>query len=99
MSETFILIPGRTAEQGCGISEGKFRDKYQQQTNTLQVAPEDCTGCTLCAKVCPGIDKKNTERVSLMMEPHAEHVDSEKVSWDFFLDLPETDRTKMQPSQ
>ena len=41
MSETFILIPGRTAEQGCGISEGKFRDKYQQQTNTLQVAPED----------------------------------------------------------
>ena len=41
MSETFILIPGRTAEQGCGISEGKFQDKYQKQTNTLQVAPED----------------------------------------------------------
>ena len=41
MPETFILIPGRTSEQGCGISEGKFLDKYQQQINSLQVAPGD----------------------------------------------------------
>ncbi len=41
MSNIFILIPGRTAEQGCGISEGKFQDKYQQEINTLQVAPGD----------------------------------------------------------
>jgi formylmethanofuran dehydrogenase subunit D len=41
MSETFILIPGRTSEQGCGISEGKFQDKYQREINTLQVAPAD----------------------------------------------------------
>ena len=41
MSETFILIPGRTSEQGCGISEGKFQEKYQQQINSLQVAPGD----------------------------------------------------------
>lgn len=72
--------------------------EFGEAAYTVQVAPEDCTGCTLCAKVCPGIDKQNPERVSLMMEPHAEHVDSEKVSWDFFLDLPETDRTKMRPN-
>ena len=41
MPETFILIPGRTSEQGCGISEGKFLDKYQEQINNLQVAPGD----------------------------------------------------------
>ena len=41
MPETFILIPGRTSEQGCGISEGKFQAKYQQQINSLQVAPGD----------------------------------------------------------
>ncbi len=41
MTETFILIPGRTSEQGCGISEGKFQEKYQQQINTLQVSPGD----------------------------------------------------------
>ena len=41
MAETFILIPGRTSRQGCGISEGKFGDTYQREVNTLQVAPED----------------------------------------------------------
>ena len=41
MSETFILIPGRTSDQGCGISEGKFKNKYQTEINTLQVAPGD----------------------------------------------------------
>ena len=41
MSETFILIPGRTSDQGCGISEGKWLHKYQGEINTLQLAPED----------------------------------------------------------
>lgn len=41
MSETFILIPGRTSDQGCGISEGKFEEKYQREINTLQVPPGD----------------------------------------------------------
>jgi formylmethanofuran dehydrogenase subunit D len=41
MPETFILIPGRTSDQGCGISEGKFQEKYQTEINTLQVAPGD----------------------------------------------------------
>lgn len=41
MSETFILIPGRTSQQGCGISEGKFGETYQSEIQTLQVAPED----------------------------------------------------------
>jgi formylmethanofuran dehydrogenase subunit D len=41
MSETFILIPGRTSKQGCGISEGKFEENYQKEINTLLVAPDD----------------------------------------------------------
>lgn len=41
MAQTFILIPGRTSDQGCGISEGKFQEKYQREINTLQVAPGD----------------------------------------------------------
>lgn len=41
MAETFILIPGRTSDQGCGISEGKFQEKYQKEINSLQVAPGD----------------------------------------------------------
>ncbi len=41
MSETFILIPGRTSKQGCGISQGKFYDDYQSETTVLQVAQAD----------------------------------------------------------
>ncbi len=41
MSDSFILIPGRTSRQGCGISEGKFGDNYREETSTLQVAEAD----------------------------------------------------------
>ena len=41
MADTFILIPGRTSKQGCGISEGKFGENYQREINTLQGAPPD----------------------------------------------------------
>jgi formylmethanofuran dehydrogenase subunit D len=39
--ENFILIPGRTSKQGCGISAGKFLESYQRETRRLQVASED----------------------------------------------------------
>ncbi len=41
MDRSFILIPGRTSKQGCGISEGKFGENYQSEINTLQVAADD----------------------------------------------------------
>jgi formylmethanofuran dehydrogenase subunit D len=41
MSEVFVLIPGRTSKQGCGISEGKFTAGYQSETGVLQVSPQD----------------------------------------------------------
>jgi formylmethanofuran dehydrogenase subunit D len=41
MPDIFILIPGRTSKQGCGISEGKFKHEYQSEISLLQVAPED----------------------------------------------------------
>ena len=41
MSDLFILIPGRTAKQGCGISEGKYDENYQSEINSLQVNPDD----------------------------------------------------------
>jgi formylmethanofuran dehydrogenase subunit D len=39
--KTFVLIPGRTSKQGCGISEGKFTEGYQSEINTLQVGAAD----------------------------------------------------------
>ncbi|GIW94145.1 MAG: hypothetical protein KatS3mg110_2186 [Pirellulaceae bacterium] len=39
--EKFILIPGRTSRQGCGISEGKFGTNYREEIQTLQMSPQD----------------------------------------------------------
>ncbi len=41
MSETFVLIPGRTSKQGCGISEGKYTEGYVSETTVLRMAPQD----------------------------------------------------------
>ena len=41
MKHRFLLIPGRTSRQGCGISQGKFSAEYQQETSQVQMAPED----------------------------------------------------------
>lgn len=63
---------------------------------TYQVAPEDCTGCNLCVEVCPARDKTNASRKALNMQPQAPLRDQERENWDFFLSLPEYDRTQIQ---
>jgi pyruvate-ferredoxin/flavodoxin oxidoreductase len=62
---------------------------------TLQVAPEDCTGCNLCVTVCPAKNKANPRRKAINMAPHLEHCDQERQHYDFFLQLPELDRTSV----
>jgi len=64
---------------------------------TIQVAPEDCTGCTVCVQVCPGRDKSNPKHKAINMEPHPEHRAPEAASFDFFLGLPEMDRAWITP--
>ncbi len=63
---------------------------------TIQVAPEDCTGCRLCVEECPGKDRENPERKALFMAEQPPLRDSERDNWDFFLDLPNPDRTKVK---
>ena len=62
---------------------------------TYQVAPDDCTGCGLCVEVCPIRDRKDPKRKALNMKPAEERHDLEQPNWDFFLGLPEYDRTKL----
>jgi len=65
---------------------------------TIQVSPADCTGCRICVETCPAKDKQHPEHKSLDSLPKAEHVDAERERWEFFLTLPEMDRTKVQPA-
>ena len=59
---------------------------------TLQVSPEDCTGCALCVEVCPAKSKSEVRHKAINMEPQAPHHDVEVANWDFFLGLPMPDR-------
>jgi pyruvate-ferredoxin/flavodoxin oxidoreductase len=68
---------------------------YKGKVYTIQVAPEDCTGCNLCVNVCPGKDKTNPKHKAINMRPHPEHAPIEKPNYAFFLDLPELDRTSL----
>jgi len=65
-------------------------DKY-----TIQVAPEDCTGCTLCVEVCPAKDKQNPRHKALDMVPQPPLREAERDNFEFFLALPEADRTRV----
>ena len=63
---------------------------------TIQVAPEDCTGCHLCVAICPAADKAHPERKAINMQAIEPHRDVEKASFEFFLALPEADRTRLK---
>jgi pyruvate-ferredoxin/flavodoxin oxidoreductase len=73
-----------------------FRSQeYKDSLYTLQVAPEDCTGCTLCVAVCPVKSKTDARRKAINMEPMAPLREREKANFAFFLNLPSPDPTRL----
>ena len=58
---------------------------------TLQVAPEDCTGCGACVNICPAKNKADPTRKAINLEPQIPLRDAEAKNWDFFLKIPNTD--------
>ncbi|PIQ96233.1 MAG: pyruvate:ferredoxin (flavodoxin) oxidoreductase [Nitrospinae bacterium CG11_big_fil_rev_8_21_14_0_20_56_8] len=66
--------------------------EYAGKQYAVQVAPEDCTGCGVCVDVCPAKNKSVPRLKAINMLPHAEHVDRERVNYEFFLGLPDPDR-------
>jgi pyruvate-ferredoxin/flavodoxin oxidoreductase len=63
---------------------------------TIQVAPEDCTGCGVCVDVCPAKNKSETRLKAINMEPQPPLRQTERENWEFFLKVPELDRRKIK---
>jgi pyruvate-ferredoxin/flavodoxin oxidoreductase len=82
--------------QHAPIKGKDFPEGYQV---TYQVAPDDCTGCGLCVEVCPIRNRKNPLRKAINMVPIDQRRDLERLNWDFFLGLPEFDRTRLDASK
>ena len=72
----------------------RWRDR-EHLRYVLQVSPEDCTGCGLCVQVCPAKSKSEVKTKAINMAPQAPVREQEQRNWDFFLGLPEFDRSAL----
>jgi pyruvate-ferredoxin/flavodoxin oxidoreductase len=70
--------------------------EFKGKKFTIQIAAEDCTGCTLCSVVCPAKDKANPKHKALDMVLQAPLRESERTNYDFFLKLPDPDRSQIK---
>ena len=69
--------------------------EFSTMKYTLQVAPEDCTGCTLCVETCPAKNKSQAGRKAINMAPQIPLREQECENWNFFLKLPDMERDQL----
>jgi pyruvate-ferredoxin/flavodoxin oxidoreductase len=73
--------------------------EFKEWKYTLQVAPEDCTGCALCVQVCPVKSKSEAKHKAINMAAQPPLREAERANWEFFLSLPEADRRTLSLGQ
>ena len=88
-----VYEPDAISEAPGGFLTKSFRSRELEGHHlTVQVSPDDCTGCGICVDVCPAKDKTQVKRKSINMRDTTEHIDRERERWDFFASIPELDR-------
>ena len=94
-----VFAPEALADAPDGFlsKEWKARD-LPGMLMTIQVAPEDCTGCGICVETCPAHSKEEVKHKSINLEPKDEHLGVERERYEFFLSIPELDRTLVAPA-
>ena len=89
-----VFAPEALAGAPDGFLSKAFRSKdLAGHLLTIQVDPDDCTGCGVCVDVCPAKSKTEVKHKSINMEPAPLHRDREREHWDFFQSIPELDRS------
>ncbi len=84
-----------TAPAGFKYMKAKGKEFGEDTLYTIQVAAEDCTGCTLCYEICPVKNKSEVRLKALNMIPQLPVREKERANWNFFKELPEYDRSKL----
>jgi pyruvate-ferredoxin/flavodoxin oxidoreductase len=85
--KAFLPSDVETAPEGFLWKEASGRD-LEGKYLTVQVAPDDCTGCGVCVDVCPAISKEVASHRAINMTPIDEHLERERANFDYFLSLP-----------
>jgi len=73
--------------------KAKGKEFEEGTAYSIQVAVEDCTGCSLCYEICPVKNKTEVKLKALNMAPQIPLREKERENWEFFLNIPEGDRT------
>ncbi|HYN16738.1 MAG TPA: pyruvate:ferredoxin (flavodoxin) oxidoreductase, partial [Actinomycetes bacterium] len=93
-----VFGPEELAGAPDGFAAKDFRSREVPGTKlTIQIAPDDCTGCGVCVEVCPAHSKSEVKHKAINMTPVEEFLERERSNWDFFLSIKEVDRTRMAP--
>ncbi len=71
-------------------------NEFKGKKYTIQVAPEDCTGCNLCVMICPAKDKSNPKHKAIDMAPMPPLREAEAANYEFFLSLPDPKREEVK---
>ncbi len=79
-------------------SKPRWRE-FETLKYSLQVSPEDCTGCQLCVEACPVKSKSEAKHKAINMAPQPALREAESTNWEFFLSLPEMDRGLLSHAQ
>jgi pyruvate-ferredoxin/flavodoxin oxidoreductase len=89
-----VYEPGELKNAPATFKSTDSRDKkaFSGLKFTIQVAPEDCTGCGICVDVCPAKNKSQPSLKAINMKPQAPLREPEAENWDYFLNLPNPDR-------
>ncbi|HWR35009.1 MAG TPA: pyruvate:ferredoxin (flavodoxin) oxidoreductase [Clostridia bacterium] len=88
----------KDAPEGFKSVPAKWKN-FAESKYTLQVAPEDCTGCALCIEACPAKSKTETKHKAINMAAQPPIREDEARNWEFFLNIPEIDRRQISMSQ
>ncbi len=93
-----VFEPGALAGAPEGFLAKEWTDRKDPgKLMTIQVAPDDCTGCGVCVSICPAKSKEVAAHKAIDMLPIGDHLARERDNFDFFLALPEADRTALRP--
>ena len=91
-----LLLGGAPA--GFKSEKARWRE-FEDLRYTLQVSPEDCTGCELCVEVCPVKSKSESKHKAINMQPQAPLREAESANWNFFTKIPDPDRSHLSHGQ
>ncbi len=95
-----VFDPKKLADAPTGFKSVDYKaPDFKGLKYVVQVAPEDCTGCSLCTQVCPAKSRTEPIKKALEMHPIETQLETEKANFDFFMKLPDMDRTRIATKQ